>query len=519
IGNGAATATLTYNGSGDTTDRVINLAGTSGGAVLDMSGTNTLTFSGNFTATGVGAKTLTLQGSTSGSALITGQIVDSTAGATSLTKTGSGTWTLSGANTYSGDTTLVAGTLTLDNKLAIQNSALNCSGGTLAFSPSVTTPTFGGLSGSTGFSLPTTVTGLTLNVGAGLTKTYAGTLGSDGTGITLTKSGAGVQILGSTTFAGSTAVNAGKLYLNGASGTSAIAVAANATLGGTGSAAAATATIASGGLVEAGARGQGMLTLGSLAFTNTGSIAVTDIGNYAASPAIRVLNSDGLTTGGGPGSVTFALRGTAPAGGTVHLLDYAGSIAGTGFGAFGLDTSGLTAGPRALFTLTDNPGYVGLTFSVDKPVWTGAGGGAWVTSPSLTVAPPANWTLASNAATPTNFIAGDAALFDDTAAATTVTISAADVSPVSVTFNNTYRDYVLQGGYGISGGTGLTKAGYGRLIVTNDNTYTGGTTINGSVVQVGDGGTTGALGTGPIANGGLLEFNRSDTIAMAGEHD
>lgn len=516
IGDGATTATLTYNGTGDTTDRVINLAGTSGGAVLDMSGTNTLTFSGSVTATGVGAKTLTLQGSTTGSGLIGGQIFDSSGGVTSLTKTGSGTWTLGGANTYGGDTTLVAGTLTLGTNLAIQNSALNCSGGTLAFSPGVTTPTFGGLSGGTGLSLPAPVTGLTLNVGAGLTKTYAGTLGSDGTGMTLTKSGAGAQILGSTTFAGGTSVDAGKLYLNGTSTTSAIAVAAGATLGGTGSATAATATIAGGGLLEAGAGGQGTLTLGGLAFAAAGRITVTDIGNYAAGPAIRVLNSNGLATGGGPGSVTFALRGSAPAGGTVHLLDYSGSIGGSGFAGFGLDTSGLSAGPRALFTLTDNPGSVGLSFSVDKPVWTGAGSGEWVTSPSLAVTPPANWTLASNAATPTTFIAGDAAVFDDTAAITTVTIGAADVSPASVTFNNNYRDYVLQGGFAITGGTGLTKAGYGRLVVTTNNTYTGGTTIDGSVVQVGDGGTTGALGTGPIANGGLLEFNRADAIAVAG---
>ena len=516
IGDGATTATLTYNGSGDTTDRVINLAGTSGGAVLDMSGTNTLTFTGDFSATGAGTKTLTLQGSSAGSAVIAGRIIDSSGGATSLTKTGSGTWTLGGASTHSGDTTLVAGTLTLGTPLAIQSSGFNYVGGTLAFSPGVDAPTFGGLTGSSGFALPANVSGLTLNVATGLTKTYAGTLGSDRAGMTLTKSGAGTQILAATTFTGGTSVNAGTLYLNGASGTSAIAVAAGATLGGTGSATSATATVANGGVVEAGAAGQGMFTLGGLAFTNTGSIAVTDIGNYAFSPAVSVLNSDGLTAGGGPGSVTFVLKGTAPAGGTVRLLDYSGAIGGTGFGAFGLNTTGLSAGPRALFTLTDNPGSVGLTFSVDKPVWSGTGGGDWVTSPSLVVTPPANWVLASNAATPTNYIAGDAALFDDSASSTTVTIGTANVSPASVTFNNTYRDYLLQGGFAIAGNAGLTKTGYARLTVTNDNTYTGGTTISGSVIQVGDGGTTGSLGSGTIANGGLIEFNRSNVVTVAG---
>lgn len=103
---------LTYNGAGETTDRVINLAGTTGGAIIDQSGASgTLRFTSAFTATGVGAKTLTLQGSTAGVGEIDLAIPNSSSGATSLTKTGTGTWILDGANTYTGATTLTQGTL------------------------------------------------------------------------------------------------------------------------------------------------------------------------------------------------------------------------------------------------------------------------------------------------------------------------------------------------------------------------------------------------------------------------
>ncbi len=101
-------------GTGETTDRVINLAGTTGGATIDQSGTGLLDFTSNLTATGVGSKTLTLQGSTSGTGEIDGAIVNnSTTNKTSLVKAGTGTWTLAASNTYSGTTAVNAGALLL----------------------------------------------------------------------------------------------------------------------------------------------------------------------------------------------------------------------------------------------------------------------------------------------------------------------------------------------------------------------------------------------------------------------
>jgi hypothetical protein len=107
--------TLVYTGSGETTNKVINLAGTVGNAGLDQSGTGLFKFTNNLSATGAGAKTFTLEGSTSGTGEFAGQIIDSSGGATSLAKSGNGTWMLSGSNTYTGGTSVNAGKLLVNN--------------------------------------------------------------------------------------------------------------------------------------------------------------------------------------------------------------------------------------------------------------------------------------------------------------------------------------------------------------------------------------------------------------------
>lgn len=64
-------------------------------------------------------------------------------------------------------------------------------------------------------------------------------------------------------------------------------------------------------------------------------------------------------------------------------------------------------------------------------------------------------------------------------------------------------------------GTSLTKTGYGTLILSSDNTYTGGTTISGGTLQLGNGGTEGSV-VGNIVNEGSLVVNRSDTYTYDG---
>ncbi|MEZ0275836.1 MAG: beta strand repeat-containing protein, partial [Roseimicrobium sp.] len=98
-----------------TTSKVINLAGTTGGATILANQTGTspgLVLNANFTATGAGAKTLTLGGANVQDNTINGIIVDSTA-ATAVSKTGSGTWVLAGSNSYTGTTSILEGTLKL----------------------------------------------------------------------------------------------------------------------------------------------------------------------------------------------------------------------------------------------------------------------------------------------------------------------------------------------------------------------------------------------------------------------
>jgi len=108
IGSSSSTAytTLRYTGTGEESDKVINLAGTSGGAILDQSGTGNLKFTSAMTATGVGAKAITLQGATAGTGELAGSISNLGGNVISLTKSGTGTWTLSGSNSYTGNTTI-----------------------------------------------------------------------------------------------------------------------------------------------------------------------------------------------------------------------------------------------------------------------------------------------------------------------------------------------------------------------------------------------------------------------------
>jgi autotransporter-associated beta strand protein len=66
------------------------------------------------------------------------------------------------------------------------------------------------------------------------------------------------------------------------------------------------------------------------------------------------------------------------------------------------------------------------------------------------------------------------------------------------------------------GGTGaLTKLAANTLTLTGDNSYSGITTISAGTLQVGNGGTSGSLGTGNVTNNAALVFNRSDDLNYA----
>lgn len=58
---------------------------------------------------------------------------------------------------------------------------------------------------------------------------------------------------------------------------------------------------------------------------------------------------------------------------------------------------------------------------------------------------------------------------------------------------------------------GLTIAGPGTLTLTGANTYAGLTNLSAGTLQIGNGGATGTLGSGDVANTAILAFNRSDS--------
>lgn len=125
------------NGPGGVTDRIIALNGTTGGGTLDASATGLVKFTGGFTNAGGGSKTLTLQGSGTGefAGVIRNNYTNSAFG-TAVAVAGSGTWILSGANTYSGGTTVGNGTLLVNGSIGT-NTVIVQSGATLGGTGSI----------------------------------------------------------------------------------------------------------------------------------------------------------------------------------------------------------------------------------------------------------------------------------------------------------------------------------------------------------------------------------------------
>ena len=74
--------------------------------------------------------------------------------------------------------------------------------------------------------------------------------------------------------------------------------------------------------------------------------------------------------------------------------------------------------------------------------------------------------------------------------------------------------YLVESGV-ISGSGGLVKTGNSALVLTGDNTFTGGITISGGTLQIGDGGTTGSI-TGDVTDNGTLAFIRNDNVTFDG---
>ncbi len=128
-------------------------------------------------------------------------------------------------------------------------------------------------------------------------------------------------------------------------------------------------------------------------------------------------------------------------------------------------------------------------------------------SGGLTVTGGGNLTL-----TGTNTYSGGTTVSAGILTGNTTSLQGDIVNNSAVVFNQTTSDIYT----GVMSGTGnLTKTGAGTLILTANNTYTGGTIITGGILQLGNGGTTGMI-AGDVINNGVLAFNRSDNITFAG---
>ncbi len=155
-------------------------------------------------------------------------------GGGSVTKIGSGTTSLTAENTYTGTTTISAGTLALSGSAAIADTGAvilaNASGAILLLESS---ETIGSLAGG-GASGGNVVLGAnTLTFGNASNTTFAGAI--SGVGGSLVKQGAGtVTLTGSNSYTGSTTISEGALIFNGSTPGN-LEVAAGATLQGSGS--------------------------------------------------------------------------------------------------------------------------------------------------------------------------------------------------------------------------------------------------------------------------------------------
>jgi fibronectin-binding autotransporter adhesin len=218
-------AGITYTGTGETSTRNFT---TSGGltntATFTQSGASgLLKLSGNFTSITANNRNFIFAGSTAGIGEVSGVISNQSIGGgqnTQVTKNGTGTWTLSGPNTYTFTTTVNAGTLRagvatvagVSGAFGINGgvSLANTAGATLdlnGFDTQVGSISGGGATGGN-----ITLGSATLTTGAG-GNPYSGVISGTGG---LTKIGTGTLTLaGVNTYSGDTTVTSGTLAVNG----------------------------------------------------------------------------------------------------------------------------------------------------------------------------------------------------------------------------------------------------------------------------------------------------------------
>ena len=242
-----------------------------------------------------------------------------------VTKIGAGSLVLAGNNTYSGTTTISAGTLQLGN---------------------------GGTSGSIAGNV---VNNATFALNRADTFMFGNVISGTGAFVQM---GTGTTVLtGNNPYTGPTTVAAGTLTVNGSIASSAVTVNSGATLSGTGTVGG--LTIASGGMFAPGNSPGTMTVAGNLAF-QSGALYVVQINSSTASST----NAGGSASLAGTVQASFASGSYATR--TYTILSAAGGLSGTTFNA--LTTSNLPGGFTASLSYTATDAILNLTATLGQPV-------------------------------------------------------------------------------------------------------------------------------------------------------
>ncbi len=479
----------------DNSLQTINLALALTGSFQFNAASAGLTFGGGITSATAGTKTLTV---TNANAVIISGIIGNGSGTMALSKTGTGGLTLSGNNTYSGGTTIGAGTVTLSHANALGTGGLTMNGGTLELL-SGATHSQANLSGSGGtIRISGNNNTATLSVGSDNTSTtFGGNLagtGNNNTDLMLVKTGTGTLTLSGTNNGSG---GSGDVHLRIDSG--ALKVTGANSLG-------------DGNLsLNGGVLGLGVANFTLGLGTGNGAFQFTGSGGFAAYTADRTVNignagatmtwnstANFLTTGNSlilgasdaDRTVTFvnplALNGAARTiqvdngSATVDAI-VSGILSGTG-------SSGLTKTGSGTLQLTVANSYSGATTINAGTLQLAGGNNRLPTGTAVTLADVAGATLDLNGQSQTI-----ASLSGGGASGGNVSLGSGTLTNGDAT-STTYA--------GVISGTGdLTKTGAGTLKLNGANTYTGTTAVNQ--------GTLG--GTGSIA--GAVNVNSTGHLA------
>ncbi|MEI7956570.1 MAG: autotransporter-associated beta strand repeat-containing protein, partial [Verrucomicrobiota bacterium] len=593
IGTGVLTLSGTNTYSGATTIstgtlQVGSISGLSANSTITIASVGTLDVNGfnasidgllgTGTITNNGSSLVTLTaGSAGGTSSFDGVIQDGSH-ALALTKSGGGTLTLNGINTYSGATTISNGTLSVANPGAGGN--LGSAGGAIVLGDSSNKGTLSytsnaDLSYTRGFTvnagggeMDITSSGKTLTLlTGGVATSGTFTLGGAGNGVInsiisgsggFTKANTGNLVLGSAnTYSGDTTISSGVLQLGNAaalpSGTGKGNLVLNATLdvnnlsitisglsgagvltnsggspitltaGDNNAAGNYTGVLQDGGGIMSLVKiGSGLLTLGGV---NTYSGDTTISGG-----TLQIGNSFALASGPSKGNVSIGSSGTLDLNNCNLTLN---GLSGSGMVTNNLGASVLTVGANdQTFTfggnLQDGIGTLGLTK-------TGIG--------TLTLSGNNTFSGASTLASGILSMASDTAL----SYRSTLTVNNAgtlDLNGHLITIdglagtgsiiNNSATRVTLttgaSGGGGIFAGTlndgtgviALTKVGSGTVTLSNVNGYSGGTTVTGGLLAITSTGALGAIpGTPTVSNivlngGGISATNTFEINANRG---